>query len=164
MKKEHSGMQHGQQDMGKAPYVSLLLTTVLSFIAMYFLMYAMVDVAGNVFMNVNNFYMAGVMAAPMVPLMLLFMRSMYRHKQLNLVFLVGSILVFLLLFFAIRQQAAVGDRQFLRSMIPHHAGALLMCRQASISDPEIKSLCSSIIQGQQSEIDQMKQMLQRLNQ
>jgi uncharacterized protein (DUF305 family) len=26
-------------------------------------------------------------------------------------------------------QGAVGDDQFLRSMIPHHSGAILMCEQ-----------------------------------
>jgi len=41
-------------------------------------------------------------------------------------------------------------------MIPHHGGALLMCREASISDPEIKALCESIKLSQQSEIEQMK--------
>jgi uncharacterized protein (DUF305 family) len=62
----------------------------------------------------------------------------------------------------IRQQSAIGDSQFLRSMIPHHAGAILMCRQAPIRDAEIKDLCRSIIASQQREIDQMKAALSRL--
>jgi uncharacterized protein (DUF305 family) len=40
-------------------------------------------------------------------------------------------------------------------MIPHHSGAILMCRQAKITDPEIKSLCQGIEKSQQQEIDQM---------
>lgn len=40
--------------------------TLLSFAAMYVLMYAMVDRFGNVFNNVNQVYMAGLMAAAMV--------------------------------------------------------------------------------------------------
>lgn len=40
--------------------------TVLSFIAMFILMYAMVDRFANVYPNVNQAYMAGLMAAPMV--------------------------------------------------------------------------------------------------
>jgi uncharacterized protein (DUF305 family) len=47
-------------------------------------------------------------------------------------------------------------------MIPHHSGAILMCEQASIQDAEIQALCDSIIAGQQSEIDQMETILQRL--
>lgn len=47
-------------------------------------------------------------------------------------------------------------------MIPHHAGAILMCRKASVADAEIKSLCQDIISSQQREIDQMKDILARL--
>ena len=52
-----------------------------------------------------------------------------------------AVLAFGLAYGAMRTQAAVGDRQFLRSMIPHHSGAVLMCQQASLSDPEIRALC-----------------------
>ena len=48
------------------PYYRLAGMTVLSFIAMYILMYAMVDSFGSVFNNINQVYMAGLMAAPMV--------------------------------------------------------------------------------------------------
>ena len=56
----------------------------------------------------------------------------------------------------------IGDTAFLRSMIPHHSGAILMCREASIHDPEIKTLCGEIVEGQRREIDQMKAILSRL--
>jgi uncharacterized protein (DUF305 family) len=62
---------------------------------------------------------------------------------------------------AVRQQSLIGDRQFLRSMIPHHSGAILMCREAQLSDPEIKRLCAGIITSQTAEIAQMKKMLGR---
>ena len=65
---------------------------------------------------------------------------------------------------SIRDQTAISDRQFIRSMIPHHAGALLMCDEAPISDPELVELCKSIKESQQREIDQMKAILQRLRQ
>lgn len=47
-------------------------------------------------------------------------------------------------------------------MIRHRAGAILMCKQAPISDPEIRELCNTIITGQQAEIDQMKAKLREL--
>jgi uncharacterized protein (DUF305 family) len=59
----------------------------------------------------------------------------------------------------IRQQIAIGDKQFLRSMIPHHAGAILMCDKAPVASKDIKNLCQTIISSQQSEIDRMKAML-----
>jgi len=45
-------------------------------------------------------------------------------------------------------------------MIPHHAGAVLMCNEAAISDPEIGELCKGIVSGQQSEIEKMKAVIQ----
>jgi uncharacterized protein (DUF305 family) len=44
-------------------------------------------------------------------------------------------------------------------MIPHHAGAILMCEEAPIEGNEIKELCRKIIASQQAEIDQMKTFL-----
>jgi uncharacterized protein (DUF305 family) len=49
-------------------------------------------------------------------------------------------------------------------MIPHHAGAILMCEEAELQDAEIEELCDTIIAGQQAEIDQRKAKLQELEQ
>ncbi|HEX6033109.1 MAG TPA: DUF305 domain-containing protein [Anaerolineales bacterium] len=73
-----------------------------------------------------------------------------------------SILALLGFFLLIRGQTAISDQQFLRAMIPHHSGAILMCERASIQDQEIKQLCANIISSQQAEIDQMEGILQRL--
>lgn len=145
-------------------YPKLWIMALLSFISMYILMYAMVNSIGNVFNNINEFYMAGLMTAPMIPIEIFLMRSMYKDQKRNLLIVVASILAGLLFFLLIRQQGAVNDKQFLRSMIPHHAGAILMCEQASIQDAEIQELCRTIISGQQEEIDQMKAKLRQLEQ
>ncbi len=143
-------------------YGRLIVMGVLSFISMYILMYAMVDAFENVYSNFNQFYMAGLMTMPMVVIELGLMGMMYKNKKLNAV-IMGLAVVFLILFWVfIRQQVTIGDKQFLKSMIPHHAGAILMCENASIQDPEIKELCQNIISSQQSEIDQMKGILNRL--
>ena len=105
--------------------------------------------------------MAGLMAAPMVVIELVVMRAMYHDAKLNAVLIGASVVAGVLLFVLIRQQTAVGDRQFLRSMIPHHSGAILMCREATIQDPEIRTLCGAIISSQQQEIDQMNALLRR---
>jgi uncharacterized protein (DUF305 family) len=47
-------------------------------------------------------------------------------------------------------------------MIPHHAGAVLMCERAPVQDAEIQNLCRKIIADQQQEIDQMKALLARV--
>jgi uncharacterized protein (DUF305 family) len=88
---------------------------------------------------------------------------MYPNKQLNAAILAVSVIALIGFFFFIRQQTAIGDKQFLRSMIPHHSGAILMCERSSIRDPEIQALCDSIVQSQQEEIHQMEDILQRLD-
>ncbi len=124
----------------------------------------MVNTIGNVYNNFNQFYMAGLMTAPMVVIELSVMRAMYQNKRRNALIIAASVIALLVFFTFIRQQTAISDKQFLRSMIPHHAGAILMCEQASIDDPEIKELCGTITSSQQTEIDQMKAILQRLGQ
>jgi DUF305 family protein family protein len=143
-------------------YIRLSAMAALSFISMYVLMYAMVDRFTNVYPNLNQFYMAGLMAAPMVLIELALMGAMYPNKTLNIVIALLSGLAMVAFFLFIRQQTAIFDRSFLKSMIPHHGGAILMCEEASIQDAEINELCKEIISGQQSEIDQMKSILNRL--
>src|SRR5512138_3402816 len=157
-------MQKDHSNMGEMNYPRLLIMAVLSFIAMYILMYAMVNVIGNVYNNCNQFYMAGLMTAPMMIIELIVMRSMYPNKQLNLLIIAISAIALAGFFLFIRQQTAIADKQFLRSMIPHHSGAILMCERASLEDPELQDLCKSIVESQQEEIDQMKNILQRMDQ
>lgn len=149
-------------DMHSRHYTALAMMTLLSFISMYVLMYAMVDSFGNVFNNVNQLYMAGLMTAPMVAIEFLFMRSMYGNSTLNVLLLAASIAAALIFWLLIRSQTAVSDEQFLRSMIPHHAGAILMCTEAPVDDPAIRELCANIIKSQQSEIDWMREKLRTL--
>ena len=151
--------EHGESKMNHYP--RLLAMTAVSFAAMYALMYAMVASADDVYHNVNQVYMAGLMAAPMLLIELALMWGMYPNKRVNLALASLAAVVALSCFLAIRRQAVVADRQFLRSMIPHHSAAVLMCEQASISDPEIKTLCGNIVSSQTSEIRQMRAILQR---
>jgi len=147
---------------GKKHYKLLLLMAVLHFAAMYALMYAMVDSFANVFANWNQFYMAAIMTSPMIFIEVWLMRSMYTDKRWNILISTASVAVLGVFFLFIRHQTAIDDKQFLRSMIPHHAGAILMCGEAKIEDAEIRELCESITEGQQTEIEQMKAILGRL--
>lgn len=147
------------RQMMASHYRRLALMTGLSFIAMYILMYAMVNTISNVYPSFNQAYMAGLMTAPMVVLELILMGAMYSNRRWNLAILLGAAMLGMLCFLAIRQQGFVGDREFARSMIPHHSGAILMCREADLSDPRLRSLCKTIIAGQQAEIDQLTAIL-----
>jgi hypothetical protein len=60
-------LNRGVSDMrGNRHYVHLVIMIALSFISMYVLMYAMVNRFANVYSNLNQFYMAGLMTAPIV--------------------------------------------------------------------------------------------------
>lgn len=150
--------------MHQNQYQKLLIMSVLSFISMYLLMYSMVNTIDNVYNNFNQFYMAATMTAPMVIFEVLLMSSMYKNKKLNTLIVAGSAAALIIFFMFIRQQTAISDRQFLRSMIPHHSGAILMCEESPIEDAEIKDLCQSIIESQREEISQMEAKLNELEQ
>ena len=143
-------------------YIRFGIMLLLSFIAMYIFMYAMVNVFANVFSSFNQFYMAGLMTAPMAIFEMALMGMMYPNKKLNIGIIAVSVLLLIFFWVGIRQQIGIGDKQFLRSMIPHHAGAILMCEKSNITDPEIKQLCQNIVSGQQGEIEEMKGILERL--
>ena len=158
---QHS--QHGEHNREQSHYLRLAAMIVLSFISMYVLMYAMVNTLGDVYNSLNQVYMAGLMTAPMVVIELLLMSGMYRNKKLNALLIAGSCVAGIAFFLFIRQETAISDRQFLRSMIPHHSGAILMCNEASLQDQRIRELCKNIVAGQQQEIDQMRAILADLN-
>lgn len=143
-------------------YINLFLMIILSFISMYILMYMMVDSYSNVYMNLNQFYMAGIMTVPMIIIELFVMSAMYQNKLLNTLIIIFSLVIFILFIFFIRKQTSITDKEFLKSMIPHHGAAILMCKENEFQDPEIKKLCDGIVSAQQSEIDFMKAKLEKM--
>ncbi len=146
----------------ESSYRKLAIAITINTFIMFLLTYVMISSINHFVVNINRIYMALIMAAPMVIVMLLVMRSMFMNKRLNAILLVIFGLLTILLFYLIRTQTPVGNEEFLRSMIPHHSGAILMCKQSTITDPEIIELCDQIVQSQQEEISQMEAILQRL--
>lgn len=142
-------------------YARLAAMAGLSFVSMYILMYAMVSSIANVYPSLNQFYMAGLMTAPMIVIELALMGAMYENKTANWVIMIVAAIALQTFFAFIRTQTAIGDREFLKSMIPHHSGAILMCQEAQITDPEIAKLCGEIVKSQEREIAQMKTLLAR---
>lgn len=151
--------QSHAQHMSRSHYGRLLAMVVLSFVAMYVLMYAMVDRAANVYHNLNQLYMAALMTAAMVIIELALMWRMYHDRRRNALVLTAGAAALIVSWLLIRSQTGISDTQFLRSMIPHHAGAILMCEEAPVRDADIRALCEDIVAGQQAEIDFMTQKL-----
>lgn len=161
---EQANVHEGRMDRQtlRRNYTMLGISSLVMLVVMYLVMFTMIYSLGEFVQNINFFYMAIMMATPMTVMMPLMMGSMYPDRKLNLIVYAGCLLLFVLAFLGIRTQALVGDSQFLRSMIPHHSGAILMCEKAQIRDAEIKALCGTIIRSQAEEIDQMKAIRKRL--
>src|SRR3546814_7207311 len=111
-------------------YTSLDVQTVISVIIMYLVMFVRIDGLDSFYNNLNMLYMTLMMVAPMVVLMILAMRHMFPSRPANIAIIAFSIIAFAGSFALIRTQTTIGDRAFLRSMIPHHSGEILMCREA----------------------------------
>ena len=145
----------------ESSYKKLAIAIAINTVIMFFLTYVNIIRLNTFHFNLNRVYMALIMAAPMVIVMLLVMRSMFKNPRMNAMLLAGAAAATILIFILIRTQTPVGDQQFLNSMIPHHSSAILMCEQSAITDPEILELCDQIIQSQEEEIAQMESILQR---
>jgi hypothetical protein len=154
-----AGSNDGVRRMNKNPYASLGIQTLISGVIMYLVMFVMIDTLSSFYSNLNMLYMTLIMVAPMMVLMILAMRHMFPSKAANMALVIGSGMIFFCSFALIRTQTTIGDTAFLRSMIPHHSGAILMCQEATLSKPAIVQLCRNIIQSQREEIDEMKRIL-----
>ena len=153
---------HGTDHKAKHHYTMFLVNMLLSLVVMYFVMFSMIDGPGDFRNNLNMFYMALTMVAPMGIIMLATMRGMYTRTALNMALYAGLALLFVAALAGTRQQTVIGDGQFIASMIPHHSGAILMCREATLKDAELVRLCEQISSGQRREIEQMNSIQARL--
>ena len=161
---KHAAHDQMSRQMISHHYKMLGLNMGISLLIMYVVMFSMIWSAGEFINNLNMFYMALTMAAPMGILMLLMMRMMYPNRRLNMALHALFALMFAVGFWGTRAQALVGDRQFVRAMIPHHSGAILMCERAALRDAELRDLCfgpTGIVESQRREIAQMKAFLAR---
>jgi uncharacterized protein (DUF305 family) len=142
-------------------YNRLYTVLAINSVVMFLLTYALIDSWAHFIPNINRVYMALMMVAPMAILMLVVMGAMYENKRLNYLLIGGFALLFVASFSLARVQGFVGDDAFLRSMIPHHSSAIVMCEESDITDQEIEQLCDEIVKTRKEEIAQMEDILDR---
>ncbi|MAM41246.1 MAG: DUF305 domain-containing protein [Erythrobacter sp.] len=159
----HGGASRRKSGTHGRPYLMFWVNMALGLVVMYVVMFSMIDGWGDFRNNLNMFYMAVTMWAPMGIFMLATMPGMYPNRGLNVAMYVLFAVLTLGSFWATRTQALIDDRQFVESMIPHHSGAILMCREAKLTDPELVSLCEAITTAQREEIQKMESIRSRLN-
>lgn len=151
-----------QMPAGKGNYAKFFLMLGVSFVVMHLTMYLNTEQADHLYLSTNRLYMTTLMISSMALIMLGFMRSMYPNVRLNRLIAAGSIGLFIGALACVRQQAFIDDKRFMHSMIPHHSIAILVSKRANLTDPEVKQLSQNIIQAQEREIAQMKQILARI--
>lgn len=142
-------------------YLRFIAVLSVNTILMFFITFAMVDQLDHIHVKLNRVYMALMMVVSMGIMMLLIMGTMYGNKKLNALLLGAFALLFVVTFAFARTQTTIGDEQFLKSMIPHHSSAILMCEESQITDQEIAVLCEQIVRSQKDEIAQMEEILVR---
>lgn len=133
---------------------------MLSFISMYILMYAIADSFINLYPDVNQFYLVGLLTMPMIIIEPILMNMIYKNKKLNTAIISISVVAFYL---CIRVQAGVTDKQFLKGMIPNHAAAILMSKQSTSNNPDIQKLQQEIISSHEAQIKLIKGKLAEFN-
>jgi uncharacterized protein (DUF305 family) len=90
------------------------------------------------------------------------MLGMYQDKRANIGIYVASIVVFAVALFLVRSQATIQQVSYMKAMIPHHSIAILTSERAEIDDPRVRQLADEIIESQRREIDEMKMLIEEL--
>ena len=135
-----------------------------STVVMFGLMYLNTYALDHIFWSETRVWMALLMGATMAVIMLGFMWSMYQNSAVNLGIVAGAAVIFAGSLWLVRSQATVDDVDYMKAMIPHHSIAILTSRRANISDPRVRELADGIIEAQLREIDEMKVLIEDLEQ
>ncbi|WP_282113426.1 DUF305 domain-containing protein [Maribacter stanieri] len=156
-------VENASNKMSSNNYTKFVLMLVASFVAMYITMYLNTYAIDHVYFSLTRFYMSCLGISTMAIIMFVAMRNMYKNKKKNVAIVAGSVLLFVGALGLVRTQAPiVGDILWMKAMIPHHSIAILTSERADIKDPEVKKLANDIIKAQEREIEEMKAMIQRL--
>ena len=127
----------------------------ISFNAMNMLVFRFDDL----YLSLTLFYGGLIMASNMIWAHEI-IHFIYHGKMNKIIFAIGIILT-IITTFIIRSQIFVNDNQWLRRMISHHSTALTTSHKIKnkTRNPELKQLAEDIINTQEKEISQMKQLL-----
>lgn len=150
-------------DSERDPYWRFMAMIGTSTVVMFGLMYINTYNIDHVFWSETRFWMAFVMGAAMMVVMLLFMWSMYPNRAKNTLILGVAVLVFSVALWLVRSQTTVTDTEYMAAMIPHHSIAIMTSERAHIRDPRVRKLAHDIILAQRREIAQMRYLISEID-
>jgi nitrate/nitrite transporter NarK len=131
-----------------------------SFIIQYFLMSAITTSSTEYITNsLGKAYLSLAMASCMVILEVMMHDHQYGVFSLKYYTIFGGLIGFSV--FLYRKQKYVTDKEYLKEMTEHHSMALLTSKRIleKTNDYEVAKLAKGIIQKQEDEIREMKQVL-----
>lgn len=146
----------------KNAYLRFLGMIATSAILMYGVMYLNTYEIDHIFFSEMRLYMTILSTSVMAVVMLLFMLAMLKDKKKNIAIIAVSVVVFATSFFLMRDQTTIDDVDYMQGMIPHHSIAILTSKNAKITDPRVRSLADDIIEAQEREIKEMKELIEDL--
>ena len=126
---------------------------------MYWTMFAGTYEWSHIQFSQSRLFMALVMGGTMGLVMLAWMMGMYRDTRANLVVVGLSILLIAGGVILDRTQATVGDRSFMRAMIPHHSLAITRSERFNVDDARVCDLAVEISEAQRREILEMEWLI-----
>ncbi len=151
-------MEQNQKYRGN--YLRLLAMVGTSMVVMYFLTYLnSYQIIDHFWFSETRVFMALIMGAVMLAIMLLFMLGMYKNWKANAAILVGAGLLFLLSVWLVRSQLTVTGEDYMEAMVPHHSIAILTSERAGIEDLRVRELADEIIEAQRREIKEMEWLI-----
>ncbi|GIK96315.1 MAG: hypothetical protein BroJett029_05240 [Alphaproteobacteria bacterium] len=103
--------------MSYARFGAIATSTIVMFSLTYLNTYSI----GHVWFSQKRMWMALLMGATMALVMLIFMIGMYKRAMVNVAIATGSIAIFAVSLWLVRNQATVGDVAYMKAMIPHHS-------------------------------------------
>lgn len=154
----HSDAGHHQGMSGS--YIRFLAMIGTSIVVMFFLMYLhSYQLLDHAWFSETRVFMALIMGAAMMVIMLSYMLHMYKSRTMNIAIYVGAIVLFGAALWLVRSQITVSDVDYMEGMIPHHSIAILTSERAQIQDIRVRELADEIIDAQRREIKEMEWLI-----
>lgn len=132
-----------------------------SIVVMFFLMYLhSYQILDHAWFSETRVFMALIMGAAMMVIMLSYMLNMYKNRRVNIAIYISAILLFGAALWLVRSQVTVDDVDYMEGMIPHHSIAILTSERAQIEDLRVQELADQIITSQRLEIKEMEWLIE----
>lgn len=143
---------------------TMVIMFVGSFIIQYYLM-SPIMVSNRIYItnNIGKAYIATIMGLFMVLLEVMMHDHQYHVFSMNFYIILAALLA--LFVYLYRKQVAINDTQYLEGMIEHHSMALLTSEQVlkKTDNYDVAKLAKNIIQQQEDEIREMRELVKKPN-